>query len=182
MAERIVDACCLINLFASGAISDLLAACGADFYVPDKVLSETLTIRQPDPADAAQLIAVPIDLGAMLGAGRLHECQLEGQVELDAFVQFASQLDDGEACCLAIAQSRGWMVATDDRKAIRIAGEMGIAVTTTPELVKKWIDDRSPLQLEIRDLVRRIERFANFRPHRSSPLHAWWVALGEWGV
>ena len=47
-------------------------------------------------------------------------------------VEFAAQIDDGEASCLAIAKSRGWLVATDDRKAIRLAVKSGISVITTP--------------------------------------------------
>ena len=42
--------------------------------------------------------------------------------------------------CIAIAEQRGWTVATDDRKAIRVAQQAGLTVVSCPELVKRWAD------------------------------------------
>jgi len=176
MADQIIDACCLINLYASGSEAAILQACGGVF-ISDEVRAEALTIRQPDPGDPSKLVAVTIDLSDVLSTGLLRECRIESEDELDAFVKFATMIDDGEASCLALAQSRGWIVATDDRKAIRIATESGISVITTPELVQRWIDLNVPDEDEVVEALRRIERFASFRPHRSSPLHGWWDSL-----
>lgn len=40
-------------------------------------------------------------------------------------------LGRGEAACIALAVSRGWMVLTDDRDARHTAREMGVAVSGT---------------------------------------------------
>jgi hypothetical protein len=177
MSERIIDACCLINLYASGKEESILRACGG-FWIPDHVRSEALRIRQVDEDDPTRLVSREIELENAIKAGYIRECQLEGQEELDAFVRFAMQLDDGEASCLAVAESRGWTVATDDRKARRIASENGILLISTPEIVRRWIDTTSPDEATVVELLKRIERFARFRPRRADPLHDWWVASG----
>ena len=141
--------------------------------------NEALRIRRVDEDDPTRLVSQEIDLGDAIAAGYIQTCQLEGQDELDAFVRFAMELDDGEASCLAIAESRGWTVATDDRKARRIASENGIALTSTPELIQKWVNATSPNEATVVELLRRIERFARFRPRRGDPLHGWWVALTD---
>lgn len=178
MTERIIDACCLINLFASGEEASICQVCG-EFYVSDKARGEALRIRRVDDDDPTRLVWREIDLGTAIVAGQIQTCQLEREDELDAFVRFAMELDDGEASCLAIARSRGWTVATDDRKARRIASENGIALIGTPELIQKWVNATSLDRATAGALLRRIERFARYRPRRTDPLHGWWVGLSD---
>lgn len=179
MADQIVDACCIINLYASGKAQDIVSACGGSFYVSEQVRRESLSIRQPDQHDPALLITSPVSLDEAISNGLIRECHLETGTEIEKYVEFAAQLDDGEASCLAIAKSRGWTVATDDRKAIRVASESGISVITTPELIERWVKASSPTVREIIETLRSIERFANFRPRRASPLHDWWTSFSE---
>ena len=178
MAERIIDACCLVNLYASGKETSIFRACG-EFYVSDQVWGEALWIRRVDDDDLSRLVSQEIVLDDAIAAGQIQKCQLEGQDELDAFVRFAMELNDGEASCLAIAKSRGWTVATDDRKARRIASENGIALISTPELTQRWVNATSPDEATTVELLIRIERFAKFRPRRSDPLHGWWVGFSD---
>lgn len=179
MADQIVDACCLINLYASGRIQDIIPACGGSFYVSEQVRFESLSIRQADPNDPSLLIASPINLAEAVSHGLIKDCRLEGDTEIESYVEFAAQLDDGEASCLAIAKSRDWLVATDDRKAMRVAAESGISIITTPELLDFWVKANSPTGQEIIQTLRAIERFANFRPQRASPLHDWWKSFSD---
>ncbi len=178
MSERIIDACCLINLYASGKESSIFQACG-EFWVPTQVQNEALRIRRVDEDDPARLVSQETDLGEAIAAGHIQMCQLEGQDEVSGFVRFAMQLDDGEASCLAIALSRGWTVATDDRKARRIASENGIALISTPELIRRWVDAMRPSKTTVSEILQRIERFSRFRPRRADPLHGWWTSLSE---
>lgn len=179
MADHIVDACCLINLYASGQFERIIAECGGDFYVTKQVQNESLIVRRPDAGDSLQLQSVPIDLSAPISAGLIHECALEGTKELQYYIQFASQLDDGEASCLAIAYSRGWMLATDDRKARTVAERFGVSIISTPELLNRWATLTSPTSDEISEVIRSIRRFAKFRPRPGSPMYDWWTAFGD---
>jgi hypothetical protein len=179
MADPIVDACCLINLYASGRVESIIPACRGVFHVSDQVRGESLSIRQPDPDDPSLLVPSPIDLSQAIAGGLIRECRLESPEEVKLFVTFAAQLDEGEASCLAIAKSRGWIVATDDRKAIRLATESAIPVVTTPELVECWAATDNATDEEVVDVLRNIERFARFRPRRTSPLHDWWTGFSD---
>jgi hypothetical protein len=177
MSERIVDACCLINLYATGTEDAILEACGG-FRLSAQVQDEALCVRRIDEDDSTRLVTQDLDLGDAMAAGLIRICRIQAQDELDAFVRFAMELDDGEASCLAIAGSRGWIVATDDRKARRIASENGIALTSTPELIQRWVDATSPSEATVADVLMRIELFAKFRPRRDDPLHDWWTGFG----
>lgn len=174
MPQRILDACCLINLFSAGNTTDILRSLVGGVFVPDIVIGESLYIRRPDPADEAAIAAEAIDLSAPLSEGLLEECRLEDEAEFREFVRFAAVLDDGEAACLALARCRGWVVATDDRKAIRVAGADRIAVVTTPELVKEWADGCGASDEAVGRAIRNIERFARFAPRQGAPLWEWW--------
>jgi len=179
MPERILDACCIINLFASGRAAEILSASEGVCYVSDQVRSEALSIRRPDPHDPENLLVEPINLNEACDAGWLQSCSLTGENELDAYVAFAQQLDDGEASCLAIAQLRKWTVATDDRKAIRLCNERQIKIITTPALVKRWAEVGGVDRSKVTEALSNIERFASFRPGHKSELYEWWLSYAE---
>src|SRR4051812_23680468 len=102
MPSATIDACCLIDLFASGHAEAILQAVGHTWYLPIAVQSEIQYVRQPDPADPSKLISVNVDFKPFIGAGVLTLCQPDDQQELDRFTQCAVQFrSDGEAMCLA---------------------------------------------------------------------------------
>lgn len=175
MLDSIVDSCCVINLYAGGNLLSLLPPLGLRLHVPEKVLEESLYIRQLDPADASKLVQRTVDLTPLVEAGLLHRCDLEGEEELSLFVQLATILDDGEAACLAIAKWRGWTLATDDLKGRQEAGISGVPVVTTPELVKVWADATKADEVAVARLLRDIQTYARFTPHKTMPWHSWCV-------
>ena len=86
------------------------------------------------------------------------------------------RLDDGEAACLAIAKHRRWSLATDDRPAGTLAGQAGVRVLTTAELVRQWAKKVNAKKQEITTVLLNIQRFAKFVPRPGSPEAAWWFA------
>jgi len=176
----VMDACCLINLFAAGDLVSLLTAIGGEFHVPEIVIGETLYVIEEDPGSEAGTTQRQIDLGPALTAGVLHRCRLENEDEKELFVGFAAEVDDGEAACLAIAKARGFRVATDDRKAQRLAGNSAITVVTTPELIKGWADAIGASDEQLRSVLRGIRRSACFLPRKGAVLYQWWMdKIGE---
>jgi hypothetical protein len=127
---QIVDACCLINLYASGSPLAILRAWDGGLFVSDLVRGESLFVRREDDVDKTLLVPEAIDLTRAVADGLLQECQLASEIEAEHFIRFAAVLDDGEALCLALAKCRDWVVATDDRKAIRVATDENIATIT----------------------------------------------------
>ena len=172
---RIVDACCTINLYAAGNLLTLLPALGAEWYITEIVVRESGFIRKADPDDPTKFVKEPIDLKPALDAAILHTCTATDD-ELALFVELAALLDDGEAMCLAIAQSRGWTLATDDRKARRIARERGVFLLSTPELLKQWATITAAHVGDVARVLHNIQTFARFQPNSSLPEVDWWRA------
>jgi hypothetical protein len=82
-------------------------------------------------------VKVPADLSGLIGSGVLTVCDPENQQELDRFKHYATLFrSDAESMCLALAEQRGWVIATDDRRAIRVAQQARLTVVSCPQLVK----------------------------------------------
>ncbi|MFN0096171.1 MAG: hypothetical protein ACKVVT_15525 [Dehalococcoidia bacterium] len=97
--------------------------------------------------------------------------------EIVSMVRFARELDDGEAECGAVAQHRGILLATDDRKARRILGEAGVPLTDTPELLKLWATVSGIDGAMVSEVLVAVQRGARFRPRPEHPLYEWWARL-----
>lgn len=177
MPAVILDACGMLNLYASGRFVPILTALRHDWYVPAAVERESQQYRQPDPADPEKLIVLPIDLAPAIDSGVLSRCDCEGDEESALYIELAARIgDDGESMGLAIAKCRGWSVLTDDKKARRIARELGVAVLATPAIMKQWAEAVNPSADELSATLEAIERFANYRPGRAAENYSWWVA------
>lgn len=175
MPAVILDACGILNLYASGQFVPILTAVRHDWFIPASVERESQQYRQPDPADPEKLIILPIDLAPAIEAGVLSRCDCEGEAEEKLYVELAARIgDDGESMGLAIARCRGWSILTDDKKARRIAKELGLAVLSTTGILKQWAETVRPSPDELSATLDVIERFANFRPGRTAEHYSWW--------
>lgn len=170
--DVVVDACCLINLCAAREPRSWLPALGARWHAPTAVLSEAVYLRVE--LDDGSVERQSLDLQGLVEAGVLLPCHVEGAEETELYVDLAAHLDDGEALALAIAKTRRWLLSTDDRKARRLAGDLGVKVLTTPEILKRWADAAHPSPVEIREMLQNIERRARFAPADHDPLYGWW--------
>ena len=174
MSEGIIDTCCLLNLCDVGPLSDWLPRLGWTWHVPEAVIGETLYLRTYD--NNGEPSNEEVDLGPYVAQGVLTECTLDPGVETARYVELAASLDDGEAMALAMAETRQWLLATDDRKARRMARESGVRVITTPELLRRWADVTAATEEETVAALRRVRDLARFVPGGDFPLHDWWVA------
>lgn len=177
MPAVILDACGTLNLYATGRFVPILTSLRHDWYVPTAVERESQQYRQPDPADAEKLIVLPVDLAPAISGGALSLCDCEDDSERELYIELAARIgDDGESMGLAIAKCRGWSVLTDDKKARRIAQELGVAVLGTPGVMKQWAEVTKASAAELSAALEAIERFANYRPGRGAEHFDWWVA------
>ncbi len=192
MTDVAVDACCLINLLAADCVltqptlpkkkpkgahpTHESPSLDLMLHVPAVVASESLYILQPDHDDPTKLLKSPIDLAPYFAEDLLHPCDVEGEDETAYFVGFASRLDDGEAACLALAKNRRWLLATDDRLATNLAGQQGISVMTTAEVLKRWTTNAKASKKVVAAAIRNIQRFAKFVPRPNSPEASWWLS------
>ncbi len=121
------------------------------------------------------VVNVPVDLTNHIASGLLSLCQPDDPTEQAGFINYARVFrSDGEAMCLSIAESRGWSIATDDRKAIRVGRQAELTVVSCPELIKKWASVIRPDTASLIRVLTDIQTLAQFRPNSTMPGSAWW--------
>lgn len=172
MSDTVVDTCCLVNLCAVGDLCGFLPSTGLRWHIPSAVAGEA--IRLCVPGDSEGPARRDVDLQDYLAAGVALRCHVETQAEIDLYVKLAVDLDDGEAMGLAIAKSRGWILATDDRKARRISATLAVPVLTTPQIVRQWAERNSISPAGIRQAIINIQELARFVPGPTFPEYQWW--------
>ena len=172
----LLDACCVINLYATGHIQRILEELPFRFAVSRLVAErEVLSVRRVGDS-GSQRDREPISLAELEASGVLSMMNLESREEKAAFAGFALDLDDGEAsvCALAVLHDGG--VATDDRKALRVLASSGFKGPTlqTPELLFDWTRREQVLDLQVREMLRAVRDRATFIPRRTAPHFLWW--------
>ncbi len=170
-----LDACVLINLVASDEIETIFSAAESEFLICEVVRKESFYLRSDDPQEESVEV---IQLDSLVNTGVLDVCVVEGDEEEALYVNYASQLDDGEAMSIAIAEARGYALATDDRKARRIFLEVPTSperLISTSDLIRNWAEGESISPERLKSALLNIRRRATFFPRRVDPNFQWWV-------
>jgi hypothetical protein len=171
-----LDACCLINLLATSRMEKILGILPFLFATSRLVATkEALAIARDTEEDTPieREVIPPVKLE---NSENLRILDLSTDQELEGFVRFAADLDDGEASVCALALARGGGVAIDDRKALSILNREVPKVLTvqTPELLHDWaLLSKAPMS-EVSRALRSIEKRARFHPRRGAPWFEWW--------
>jgi len=170
----ILDACCTLNLSATSRIEVILRRLPYEFTVGSWGRREAQWLSVPDLEERES-----VDLEPLIRAGVLTEEELRDRAEEALFVELGLTLADGEAEAAALAISRGYVLATDDRKARRVVAERhpSARLTGTLELLHAWQSAAAPSEAEVADALRRISERATYRPRRTHPLYTWWSDL-----
>jgi hypothetical protein len=170
----ILDACCVLNLAATGHFEEILRDLPCRWHVGRRARAEAQWLWAPDGEERDQ-----VDLDPLVRLGLLEEQQLEVPQEEALFVEFSATLADGEAEAAALAVTRSFALATDDRKARRIVGERspGLQLYSTLEIIREWQICCAVTDADIAASLCRVSDRATYRPHRTDPLWGWWDAL-----
>lgn len=173
----ILDACCVMNLYSSRKMPEIVAAIAelvaVTVYV--KEIEALFVYKKSKHENPTELD--PVDLQPMIDAGLIHVVDFESDIERINFVNLTvQQLDDGEAATGAIAINRNWAIATDDRRSRAIFNQEAshVQLISTPELVKHWVDTMSPDPGTTSQVLKEIENRANYLVSPKDPLHSWW--------
>jgi predicted nucleic acid-binding protein len=168
----ILDACCIINLYASKRIEEILItiprSVSVAAYVKNEEILKTFDISSDSTED--------VDLQSLIDQGILILVDLDLETEAETWVNLASVLDDGEAVTGAIAFHRNWAIATDDRAAIKLFEREAphLQIITTPELIKYWVDTTEPSPEVINQCLQNILFGASYHPAKKHHLYNWW--------
>lgn len=114
----LLDACCILNIFASGRGLDILKVWPVQIMVTQVVIDDELkTLQSLDEVNNQE--AEQFELA--ISQGLLAVVDFDTEAESELYLNYlAENLDDGEAATCAIAIQRKWAIATDDKKAISL--------------------------------------------------------------
>ena len=124
------DTCILINFALVDRIDLLTTLTEFKLCIPEDVWAE---IERPD---LRQIIE------QHLSSGQLQLVRLDAPDELALFAIYSKVLGKGESACLAIAENRGWAIATDeskDRKWRRTIADKKFQIINTQTLILRSI-------------------------------------------
>jgi predicted nucleic acid-binding protein len=173
-----LDACCLINLLATGRLEEILNTLPFRFVTSRLIATKEVLAIARDTDEEGVIEREIIPPKALEDLEILTLMDLSTDQELDDFVRFAAELDDGEASVCALALAHGGGVATDDRKALSVLRREAPQVLTiqTPDLLHDWaLRSKSPAT-EVARVLRSIERSARFRPRHGASRFEWWTS------
>jgi len=165
----ILDACVLINVLASGRAQEILTGSGYSFGFC-AVASKESAVDANAPREA-------VELDPFVKSKCLTVYGLSGDAEQTLYVDYAADLDDGEAMTLALGFSRGYTVATDDRKArcifLAYTGD-ATRLLSTPQILRRWSQSARLTAGELKRLLLESFHRGRFSPRSDDVEFAWW--------
>lgn len=167
----LLDACAVVNLYATRWMGPILAAVGGP--VVDVVAREAQFVWRGGSGDDARE-REQVDVQPFVTAGLLQVLSTEEEDELRTFVDLTLIVGDGEAMTAALAIHRGFVVVTDDRKASRILTERGVTLRGTLDLVKVWSEIETPASDVLSTALSDLRQRASYLPPKGHPLREWW--------
>lgn len=173
----LLDACCAINLLATGRMESVLRALPYRFAVAEHVLdTEVLHLGERDDETGENRMR-SVTLKPLVEQKLLEVLRPTPGGEVETFVSLALELDDGEAVTAALSIHRGGQLATDDRKAIRVLGNVvpSLEVRRTSQLLRAWAEQGRVSGELLRQVLVDVEQKASFVPPRDDPEAEWWV-------
>lgn len=169
----ILDACCVINLYATDRFPDILSNIPQSVYIAEYVVDKEAKYTTDDYG-----VKRPIDITPY--SPSYIEVVYPDNDEYNTYLEFSKKLikSNGESYTGAIALHRDFSICTDDIKAIKYFTNRipQIGIITTPEIIKNWIDSANPSAQEIRNVILKIER-EKYHPPNDHPLQGWWHGL-----
>ena len=158
--RRIVisDACVLINFLHVDRLDLLLESAAFEVVITDHVRGEVLEDTQREKLDRA------------VEGRKLLEVQITDPVELSLFASLSGFLGNGEAAALAVAERRGWMIATDERgrTLTEIVKRLGSErLRTTPAIIVQCIRSGAISVPQADAIKERLEALRFRMPFRS---------------
>ncbi len=168
-----VDACVLLNLYATSRVRELLLAQSRGLFVAQQVAGEALYVMRRSAH--GELVRELVDLQPEVAVDLITVATLRG-VEVEDYVRHAATLDDGEAATVAIAQHRSAVIATDDRAAISYVSRTlpDLRVLQTSDLIRHWATANNVPDSDVGRVLIDIQQCARFVPHESDTNHQWW--------
>lgn len=174
----ILDACCIINLYASGYMKHILESIPKSIAIAAYVRDVETQRIYSGPVENVTRETALINLQPFIDEGLLHVVSPENDAEENTVVNFSATaaLDSGEAITAAIAMHRQWSLVTDDKGAISFFMREipQLHMMTTLDLLKYWIDTTCQQLTTVNMALENIRIRARYKPHFKHHLYSWW--------
>ena len=173
----VLDACVLLNLLASDEAQNIIASAADEYLICEAVAKEVIELRIAD-SDEETFEVIKID--DLIKKGILKICVIENSLEESLYINYAGRVDDGEAMSIAIAEVRGYRLATDDRKARRVfldAVNDPSRLLYTSDLVRHWAEQENLPVDKLKVKLLNIRSRATFFPPKRDPNFSWWMNI-----
>jgi predicted nucleic acid-binding protein len=170
-----LDACSLLNLYATMRLERIASALGVQFSVLPVVYpneSQFIYARK----GLSRLEPMALDLSAPLKAGLVRIERDLSDAENVLYLEFAAAgIDDGEAITAAAAILRGGGLVTDDRKARRVITENApqMEIIGSIGLVRRWVETQNIDLVEAREVLLNLEICGNYTIGKREPELVW---------
>jgi predicted nucleic acid-binding protein len=176
MAERIIDCCSLLNLYAGWGGLENLRQLPHAWFVCEAVLGESEITREYGADQTLQEHKLVLD--PFVDNGLIQKVAPVSESEVIDYLDFTQLIDDGEAQAIALAKHRGFVLLTDDRKALRLAhrDDVGVRTISTVDVLREWIERAEVEANTVRTVLTRIRELARYAPAKNSSDLAWWLA------
>jgi predicted nucleic acid-binding protein len=169
-----LDACVLINILATGRAEEILGMTEEAFAICSLVRREAIFLRPDDPKQPMEAIS----LDSLIETGCLEVCEPTGAAEQILCLDYATDLDDGEAMSLALAQARGFVLATDDRKARRLFSKQNSEpsrLLSTAGILRIWSERKGIPRESLKATLSKVTARARFVPAPQDTDYKWWL-------
>ena len=169
----LLDACAVLNLYATRWMGPILAAVDGPVGVTDVVLQESQFVLRGGTGEEARE-REPVELQPFLNDGLLEVIASDVEEELLTFIDLSQEVGEGEAMTAALAIHRGCIVVTDDRKASRILVARGMELRTSLDLIRTWGESPTVTQEVLRTALIDLRQRGNYDLPWGHPLRDWW--------
>ncbi len=174
----VIDACCTINLLATGREVEIARSLGVTFLQSDRVSRETNFLWTP-PDEENVRHRVPTSTDQLRAAGLLSIRAIDTDALTDSFVAAAGRIKDTDASCIALSGVLGIPLISDDAKQRRVATDLfpKVELVSTLEVVydaslaMNW-DDRTQIEVAVAMRWR-----GNFAAPRRDSHREWYISL-----
>ena len=165
-SHLLIDTCCLINLCASGELLNILQV--ISISVKTNIVQEVK--RELQKIEHLEQFESVVEQGLLLIV------DFASDAERNTFITYAMEIDDGEAATGAIAISRGWAMATDDKKATRFLLQQSpsLQIVSTPEIIRYWSETANIDLFKLSNILQEIRVKARYSPSKNHFLKSWW--------
>ena len=165
----LLDACIAINLLATEHSESIAETLGIRFLMANRAAAECEALEIIEDGIAVRRQGTATPEAAFADVLPLAEA------EIDSYVHLARDIDDGEAATIAIASARSLPMATDDRKARRVAVEMGLAPPIgTTSILRQYAEAANLTPPQVAELLQRVRSDASYIPRQTDENFAWW--------